>query len=209
MAALRRLLSALRLVALAAGCGSNTSPDPPVTLGGGAVTPPPPVPVPFLSGTVRNMVDAGPVSDVTVAVSGVGEAKSDAGGSFTVSGNGDGLLALTLRHPSFVERTTRARFPGASLSVSLIPATFDLAAFDEFLARASGLRRWTANPVLQVHRSVVDFAEFTGGGYAVTDRVMSGGELDSLVNGAQSSIEEMSGGRLTWVRLRRRASLQA
>jgi hypothetical protein len=106
---------------------------------------------------------------------------------------------LSLTHPDFIERRTAAALPASGLHVSMIPSTFDQAAFEEFAPRSAttGLRRWTMNPSLLVLRNVV---EYDGVNYVplVTDRQVSDADFNCMVDGVQRAIATMSDSTLTF-----------
>jgi hypothetical protein len=124
--------------------------------------------------------------------------RTDARGFFTLSA-ATSTYALLLTHPDFVERRTAAALPASGLHVSMIPSTFDQAAFEEFAPRSTttGLRRWTMNPSLIVLRNVV---EYDGVSYdpLVTDRQVSETDFNCMVDGVQRAITPMSDSTLTF-----------
>src|SRR5262249_850621 len=110
------------------------------------------------------------ISNVVISGGGVLNARTDARGFFTLNAR-TSTYALTLTHPDFVERRTAVKLPASGVHVSMMPSTFDQAAFEELAPRATatGLRRWTQDPSLTVLTNVV---EYDGVAYAplVTDR---------------------------------------
>lgn len=90
------------------------------------------------------------------------------------------------------------RLPGEALSLSIIPASFDLASFEEFAPRIGGLQRWVTSPTLLILTNVIDyssagnsFREFT-----VTDRSLSAQHRACLRATLQSALADPAGGRL-------------
>jgi hypothetical protein len=132
------------------------------------------------------------ISDVVISGVGARAARTDAGGFFTLDANGS-AYALLLTHPNFVDRRTAAVLPANGLHVSMIPSTFDQAAFEEFAPRATttGLRRWTRDPSLVVLTNVV---EYDGIAYdpLVTDRQVPDADFACMLDGVQRAIAPMS-----------------
>jgi hypothetical protein len=142
-----------------------------------------------------------PVSGISnVVISGVGliSARTDARGFFSIS-TGTSTYPLLLTHPDFVERRTAAILPASGLHVSMIPLTFDRAAFEELAPRAgaTGLRRWTGDPSLIVLTNVV---EYDGVAYdpMVTDRRVADADFGCLLDGVQRAIAPMSDNAMTF-----------
>lgn len=138
------------------------------------------------------------ISNVVISATGAMGTRTDASGFFTLS-PATSIYALSLTHPDFIERRTAAALPASGLHVSIIPSTFDQAAFEEFAPRstATGLRRWTTNPSLVVLRNVL---EYDGVNYVplVTDRQVSEADFNCMVDGVQRAIAPMSDSTLTF-----------
>src|SRR5262245_26101624 len=154
---------------------------------------PPPVVATDATGQVVGI--GSPVSGISdVLISGVGliSARTDARGFFSIS-TSTSTYPLLLTHPDFVERRTAAILPASGLHVSMIPLTFDRAAFEELAPRATatGLRRWTADPSLIVLTNVV---EYDGVSYVplITDRRIPDADFACLLDGVQRAIQPMS-----------------
>jgi hypothetical protein len=159
-----------------------------------AVTPPP-----NATGQVVSLASpSNGISNVAISSGGAIGTRTDARGFFTLSA-ATSTYALLLTHPDFVERRTAATLPASGLHVSMIPSTFDQAAFEEFAPRSTttGLRRWTTNPSLTVLRNVV---EYDGVAYhpLVTDRQVSETDFNCMVDGVQRAIPLMSDSTLTF-----------
>jgi hypothetical protein len=111
-----------------------------------------------LAGATVSAIDGQPISGVTVMIGGQ-SAVSDGTGEFHVPYVGDGSETAILSGPSVVERRTRLSGPFTGpLRESLIPATFDLAAFDQmFRGNNNQLQRWITPPGLVVLTTVMNF----------------------------------------------------
>jgi hypothetical protein len=161
----------------------------------------PPSPVVAIDATGQVVAIGSPVSGISnVVISGVGliSARTDASGFFSINTR-TSTYPLLLTHPDFVERRTAAILPASGLHVSMIPLTFDRAAFEELAPRAgdTGLRRWTADPSLIVLTNVV---EYDGVAYdpLVTDRRVPDADFGCLVSGVQRAIAPMSDNVMTF-----------
>ena len=182
----------MTLVASAAGYGSATTR---VTLTADLITDFGLQALPLV--TIGRAVDAltrAGLGDIAFVGPGVSGAPTDATGAFqmitTDTSPGDRRLVFT--GANVVERRTAVRVPGADALISLIAATFNLAAFDEMF-RAPELTRWTSAPPLVVERRVVQFTnadmlEGTGLG-----DMMSPAEADSVVADLNRAISPMTG----------------
>jgi hypothetical protein len=140
------------------------------------------------------------IGGVTVSANGLGEAITDGTGAFKLNAASAGLYSLALRKGGFIDRSTRMRAPGDSPGISVIPDSFDLAAFEEFSPRSSGLRKWRSNPVLVIYRTMVDYrtasADFTE--YEFVDRDQGDSNAGCVASHLQAAIREMSGGALSF-----------
>jgi hypothetical protein len=178
-------------VILMASCGHV---DPAAPSDTPAATPPP-----NATGQVVSVASpSSGISNVVISSTGAIGTRTDASGFFTLSPAAS-TYALSLTHPDFVERRTAATLPASGLHVSMIPSTFDQAAFEEFAPRSTttGLRRWTTNPSLIVLRNVV---EYDGVNYVplVTDRQVSEADFNCMLDGVQHAIAPMSDSTLTF-----------
>jgi len=178
-------------VGAAMNCGRRapTSPGEPETLV---------VPTNATGQVVGIAMPASGISDVVISGVGLLGARTDAKGFFSINTN-TSTYALLLTHPDFVERRTAAILPASGLHVSMIPLTFDRAAFEELAPRATavGLRRWTENPSLIVLANVV---EYDGVAYdpIVTDRRVADADFACLLDGVQRAIAPMSDNVMTF-----------
>ena len=128
-------------------------------------------------------------------------ARTDAGGFFTINVR-TSTYPLLLTHPDFVERRTAVNLPATGLHVSMIPMTFDRAAFEEFAPRATttGLRRWTQDPALTVLTSVVDYDEVAYNPRVTAQRVPEA-DFNCMLDGVKRAIGPMSGGVRTFTKV--------
>ena len=178
------------ILALASCTGSNTPSSPTPT--------PPPTPTPVASTAGRALdalTDAGAAS---IAISGdtVVSTTSDANGNFAVGVTSAGAPTVGFTGSGFVARTTTVRVPGPAASVSLIPAAFDLRAFDEMF-RVSQLLRWTTAPPLRIQTRTLQFVGVNDSDATALDDEMTDAEYARLVDDLQWALPQLTGGRFT------------
>ena len=137
---MRRLfVSALVLLPLTA-CGSSpTKPSPSDSPGATS----------GLQGQTVNAIDGSPIPGLSIEMGPFRSVTSDGSGFFQLD---SGTYHVVVRGGSVVERDTRLTTSTSDrVRLSLIPASFDLTAFDE-MARTSNarLQRWTSRPALVI-----------------------------------------------------------
>ena len=148
MAVLR--FSLLLTLVLAAACGGS-SPSAPGSVDSPAFA---------LRGETVSAIDGRPIAGVSVKV-GAQTAVSDAAGSFDVRNLHEGSETVTLSAPSIVERQKTITIPASGTArETLIPASFDLGAFDEMFRSTGHLQRWTAAPGLVVLAKEMQYESF-------------------------------------------------
>lgn len=151
------LLAISLTIALSACGGSGGSPT--------AATAPSPVPAQALPGAAASaevrLVDAiagTPAAGISVTVDARTMPVSDGDGCSTLSADRSGRHAVTFSGGAVVTRTTLLALPSSEVQLSLIPAGFALAAFDEmFRSRSGRLERWNTAPQLVVAGREVQF----------------------------------------------------
>lgn len=148
---------AVALVAVSltlAACGATTpvSPTPPAQQ---TVTPPA-----SSAQTVVRVVDAitgSPVAGVSAVLNSQTMQGSDAAGHSTVWATQAGQYTITFSGGSTTSRTTAIKVPAAETTVSMIPASFDLVAFNQMFRSSQKLQRWTAAPPLVILTRAVQY----------------------------------------------------
>src|SRR5262245_52797055 len=103
-------------------CGSSSSPTAPAAA---AVT----RAARLLEGSTIDAISGSPLANVSVQIAGA-EARSDTQGRFQLSFTDASALRATLRGSDVIERQALLRADGSRASLSLIPASFDMGAFD-------------------------------------------------------------------------------
>lgn len=185
---LMKRTGAALLCILAAACGgssksSPTSPDSSHVLSGQAV----------------NAVDGAPLSDVNVQLGGTSAVKADANGNFQLTVSGDGPYAASISGSPIVQRRTMLTPPSSGPArVGLIPASFDLGAFDEmFRATNNRLQRWTTPPSVVIVASVMRYVPGATDRFEARSEQMSSSEVDTLINHLNEGLSLLTGGTYT------------
>lgn len=140
--------------------------------------------------------DAG-VGSATVSAEGAGQATSDASGAFNLQPATGGTFTVTIAAPGYVERRTRLALPGTAAALTLIPSSFDLAAFDAMSRTHEGqLVRWTTQPNLIIQRNLLDYAD-DAGGFMVLNEAISDADLSCVEARAREAVSLISGSALS------------
>ena len=171
---------------VACNSGSPAEPTPPAAGGSG----------PGYSGRTVDVITGAPIAGVTLEVSGAGAVVSDSAGTFTVGGDSQARRAVKASSPQTVERSTYLPIPDAEARLSLIPSSFDLAAFDAMFrsGREGILRRWVNAPSLVIERAALEFTRTGAPSYSATGNLMSEDEAARLVEDLRWALGELSGG---------------
>lgn len=159
---------------------------------------PPPSPGPHVvTGSIVSALDeaaGAPNAAFTVNSTLVG--RSDAGGQFTVGLPASGVNRAVLSAAGYVARETGINAPGDNLRLSLIPSTFNLAAFDlMFRPSGGGLARWTSAPAIVLEHRVVQFAGNTCvQSYQALDETISDADSDEILTDLRDGYELLTAG---------------
>jgi hypothetical protein len=140
-------------------------------------------------------VSGQPAAGATIRIDGVGDVTAAGDGSFALgaSGGGAALRAVTVSSASTIERSTWAVVPGAALSISLMPSSLDLTAFNQMFRGNNGeLHRWTSAPAVVVQRRALRFTNLTDLSYPVTSAVMPDSEADAIVSDLMWALPQLS-----------------
>jgi hypothetical protein len=177
-----RLLVAF-CVALAAcgGSGSNpTSPETPRVLQGQTVS----------------AIDGGALGAVDIQIGDRPATHTDPDGNFQVNVDGSGLFPTKVTGNPVVERHTIITGPAAErMKVALIPATFDLDAFNEMFRGANNrLQRWTTPPSLVVIGTVLKFSVSNTDHYMASSERLTDTEVTGLVSDLKDGLALLTGG---------------
>jgi hypothetical protein len=167
----RALLVASCVVAVAC---SESSPSGPTAPGSSGV----------LQGQTVSAIDGTPAGLVNIQVGSRFAIQSDQEGNFQVDVGGPGTYTAVVTDSKIVERRTTVTGPTPDRTrLSLIPATFDLEAFDEmFRGSNDRLQRWTTAPALVVLGTVMKYVRGNTDRYEATAERLTDDEVTSLVS---------------------------
>jgi hypothetical protein len=197
MTILHRGFPALLCACLFVACGGSTpsTPTAPAVPAAPATPPTPPVPSgPGVSGVAVDTLTSSPLGGVTVKINGVGETTTNADGGFILSAaDPEQIHPVTLSSPAIVSRLTRLRVPGPAAMLSLIPASFDLAAFDQMVRPSGILHRWTSAPRVVVLSRVLKFTNVSDAEYVALGETMSDGEVSGLLADLAWTLPQLTG----------------
>jgi hypothetical protein len=178
----RRVLAPCALALLPA-CGSRPPTAPP----------PPPPALATVTGEVRGSFDDAALAGISVRLGGPLLATSDAAGRFTVQ-HAEGRPACELSGAGFFTRKSALAVPGPHARALLIPATFDMAAFDQMMRTSSALARWTAAPSLVVVDRVLRFTSTSANAFTAAEAVLTEGEQQRLVAELAAGLDTLTVG---------------
>jgi hypothetical protein len=147
-------------------------------------------------GQTVNAVDGSASPNLSIRV-GDRSATSDANGLFELDMGSSGTYRATVRGSGVVERETRISGGPERARLSLIPASFDLQAFDQMF-RASGgrLERWTSRPALVVLATVMDYRT-AGESYEATGEQLSDAEVSQMLDHFTEALVLLTGSTYT------------
>ena len=86
--------------------------------------------------------------------------------------------------------------PGTDVTVSVIPAAFNLSSFNQMLRGSGRLQRWTSAPRLVIVSRVLQFTATGDNEFAALDEEMDNEQIDELTSDLRSGLAELSGGQL-------------
>ncbi len=164
-----------------------------------------------LAGTVIDATTDSALSGVRVEVEGFAAATTGADGTFGFDASDpEALRAVTLSSPTIVTRATHARAPGPAATLSVIPASFDLTAFDEMFRSTSGyLHRWVrVPPVIAVNR-VLQFTNITDSQYVALSATMTDAEVTTLLGDLEWALPQLTGNTFATLSDQRRETAAA
>jgi hypothetical protein len=159
---------------------------------------PPPDPGVSFSGLVVNSLSDHGLAGALVRIDGLGETTTGEDGSFTVStSDPQEPRAIQITSSSTVERATRLRIPGPSATVSLIPTSFDVTAFDQMFRGSGQLNRWVHAPHLVIQRRALRFTDLSATSYQATAALLGDDEVADLVTDLEWTLAQLTAGTFT------------
>ena len=152
----------------------------------------------MLQGVAVSAVDGVPAAGLSVQVGAAKAVTTDAAGRFTTEISGPGDYTAVVSGAAVVERRTMVTGPSSvPARLSLMPASFDVHAFDEMFRTANArLQRWTARPSLVVLASVMNYRG-EADEFAATAESMTDDEVSLLIGHLNEGLSLMTGGTYT------------
>ena len=133
---------------------------------------------------------------VLIRIDGLGEATTGLDGSFAFpTADPEQARPVTMTSSGTVERATRLRVPGPDATLSLIPTSVDMTAFNQMFRGAGDLHRWTDPPRLVVERRLLQFTTVSAPGYRALGPVMSDQDVAGLIADLEWALSQLTGGR--------------
>ena len=152
----------------------------------------------MLQGQTVNAIDGSATGQVNVQIGSLA-IQSDANGNFQVAVGNAGALGVVLNGSGIIERRTSLPGPAADRArISLIPASFDLAAFDEMVRGSNRrLRRWTTRPALVIVGTVMKFSPGRTDRFEALGERLTSEEVTALTNDLNEGLALLTGGAFT------------
>ena len=156
-------------------------------------------PATLLQGQTVNAIDGVAAPSLSVRVGTQLPVTTDTNGNFEVEVGGPGTFEVTVRGSGIVERRTTLVNPSEGRArLSLIPADFDLTAFDEmFRTSNSRLQRWMSRPALLVLASVMEYRTGSADEYGATAEQMTDDEVQQMIAHMTEGLVMLTGGTFT------------
>ncbi len=148
--------------------------------------------LPSVGGRVIDALTQMGLGGVSVVGDGI-SCSSDMNGQFTLaSAHGAFPKSVSFTRSGFLERQTWLNDAGQP-TVSLIPGSLNLRAFDEML-RSPVLRRWREAPRLVIETRAVQYADLNATSAAAIADVMSDAEFNSVRGDLEWALAKLTGG---------------
>jgi hypothetical protein len=160
-----------------------------------------------MTGHVSDAVSGLAFPGVSVRVAELGETATDVDGQFRIEVEAlNGRYRVTASSPGVVARETSVTFPGHPVLLPLIPAAFNLQAFDEMVRQfggAAALKRWLVAPALVIEMSLLNRAASLDPGGSPKDTLIASDEQQTeaavadLVDQLTRALGPLTGGAFT------------
>ena len=149
-------------------------------------------------GETVSAIDGRPIGRINIKI-GSQTALSDDSGKFELQNLQDGSGTLTVTGNSIIERQRTVTIPAAEASrEALIPAAFDLEAFDQMFRGTGRLQRWTSAPALLVLAKVMQFERTSSDDhYHATSEQLSEGDIALLIEHLTDGLALLTGNTFT------------
>jgi len=175
----------LLIVGVGAACSKSSS-TPTTPSPGGSAT---------IAGQVLDGATNQPVPGAAIHIDGVGDVTGAGDGSFAFGAStaSAALRAVMVTSPSTIDRSTWAVLPGTSLTVTLMPASLDLTAFNQMFRGNNGeLHRWTSAPAAVLQRRALRFTTVNDSSYVATASVMADSQADAILGDLAWAMPQLS-----------------
>lgn len=152
-----------------------------------------------IAGTLLDGLTQQGLAGVVVRIDGIGETTSGPDGSFSLAAaDPQTLRSVTVSSGGIVERATRLRVPGPTTTLTLIPSSLDLTAFNQMFRGSNGeLHRWVAAPDLIIERRVLEFTTVGAAEYTGTSTTLSDSEVSALVTDLEWAMAQLTANTFT------------
>ena len=149
----------------------------------------------MLQGQAVSALDGSAEAGVQVQVGPAYAVTTDNNGFFQADVGAPGTYPARVTGGAIVERRTSVNGPSADrIRLSLIPATFDLTAFDQLVRTNNArLQRWTTQPALVVVATTMTFSN-NGTNFTATAEQMTDAEVNQLVADLTEGLTLLTGG---------------
>ena len=158
-----------------------------------------PAPGPQFGGTLVDGLTEQALGGVLVRIGGVGETTSSSDGTFSLAAaDPQSLRDVTVTSSAVVTRTTTLRVPGPTATLTLIPSSLDLAAFNQMFRGSGGeLHRWVSAPNLVIERRVLRFTTVGAPDYVGTSAILSDAEVSALITDLEWALAQLTANTFT------------
>jgi hypothetical protein len=129
-----------------------------------------------------------------VRIDGLGEVVTTATGAFHVdAADPQSVRGVTVSSAQTVERATRLKVPGPDVTLTLMPASLDLVAFDQMFRNGGILHRWTSSPRVVLQNRALVFTNISDLEYTALGAVMSDAEGTSILSDLTWALPQLTG----------------
>jgi len=144
-------------------------------------------------------ISEAPVAGASLEVDDLGVFTTESNGTFRIEvPDPETIRTVSIRSSAIVPRTTHLRLPGPDAQLTVIPGSFDLAAFDQMFRAAGRLQRWVSSPRLSIQTTVLQFTNVGDEEYVATDTVMTDEETELLTEDLAWGLPLLTDGRISF-----------
>lgn len=186
-------ISVVLWCAISVACGSS-APATPTT----PTTPTAPAAKGGINGVAVDAISDRPLAGATVKIDGVGEVVTGATGSFHIDATDPQLVrSVTVSSSQTIDRATRLRVPGPDVTLTLMPTSLDLVAFDQMFRGGGVLHRWTSAPRIVLQSRVLQFTNISDIDYTALGMVTSDSDGTSILSDLAWALPQLTGNSFT------------